>query len=102
MTIQNSLVNSAKQKGEYYLMILEHPDTISMGVRSKTSEILIGPEKISELKISIQHSDRGGQTTFHSPGQLIAYPIVDLKKIGLIAKSNNLWSRNANRNMGKN
>ena len=35
MTIQNSLVNSIKQKGEYYLMILEHPDTISMGVRSK-------------------------------------------------------------------
>ena len=86
MTIQNSLVNSAKQKGEYYLMILEHPDTISMGVRSKTSEILIGPEKISELKISIHHSDRGGQTTFHSPGQLIAYPIVDLKKINIQPK----------------
>lgn len=86
MTIQNSLVNSTKQNGEFHLMLLEHPDTISMGVRSETSEILTDLEKISKLKISIQNSDRGGQTTFHNLGQLVAYPIIDLKKINMKPK----------------
>lgn len=86
MTIQNSLVNSTKQNGEFHLMLLEHPDTISMGVRSETSEILTDLEKISKLKISIQNSDRGGQTTFHNPGQLVAYPIIDLNKINMKPK----------------
>ncbi len=86
MAIQNSLVNSAKQKGEFHLMLLEHPDTISMGIRSEISEILTDLEKISELKISIHNSDRGGQTTFHSPGQLVAYPIIDLRKINIKPK----------------
>jgi lipoate-protein ligase B len=68
------------------LLILEHPPTVTLGVRGKASDLLISPEEMTERGVAVHHADRGGEATFHGPGQVVCYPIVDLKALGLSAR----------------
>jgi lipoate-protein ligase B len=68
------------------LLILEHPPTVTLGVRGKASDLLISPEEMSRRGVAVHHVDRGGEATFHGPGQIVCYPIVDLKALGLSAR----------------
>ena len=61
------------------LLLLEHPHVYTLGRRGKTSDILASPQKLSELGVDVHYIDRGGEVTYHGPGQLVAYPIVDLR-----------------------
>jgi lipoate-protein ligase B len=72
--------------GPDVLLILEHPSTVTLGVRGKVSDLLISPEDMSERGVAVHHVDRGGEATFHGPGQVVCYPIVDLKALGLSAR----------------
>jgi lipoyl(octanoyl) transferase len=72
--------------GPDVLLILEHPLTVTLGVRGKASDLLIPPEELSRRGVALHRSDRGGEATFHGPGQLVCYPIVDLKSLGLSAR----------------
>ncbi len=72
--------------GPDVLLILEHPPTVTHGVRGKASDLLISPEEMSERGVAVHHVDRGGEATFHGPGQVVCYPIVDLKALGLSAR----------------
>ncbi len=61
------------------LLLLEHPHTYTLGKTADEGN-LIGSEKyLSENKISIYDIDRGGDITYHGPGQIVGYPIIDLK-----------------------
>jgi lipoate-protein ligase B len=62
------------------LILLEHPPTISLGARSTQTDILVDHQRLRELGVSVFQSDRGGMATYHGPGQLVAYPILDLRK----------------------
>lgn len=64
------------------LLMLEHPPIFTKGRLSKTEHVLLGPEALRDKGISIIETDRGGQVTFHGPGQLVAYPVVDLREWG--------------------
>lgn len=64
------------------LLLLEHPPTYTLGRRSEPSDLLHGPEWYRERGIAICETPRGGKVTYHGPGQLIVYPIVDLRGIG--------------------
>lgn len=64
------------------LLLLEHPSTYTLGRRSDPSDLLHDPDWYRERGVAICDSPRGGKVTFHGPGQLIAYPIVDLRGIG--------------------
>jgi lipoate-protein ligase B len=68
------------------LLILEHPPTVTLGVRGKPSDLLISSEALRERGVALYRSDRGGEATFHGPGQVVCYPIVDLKALGLSAR----------------
>ena len=61
------------------LLLLEHPHVYTLGRRGKASDILASPEKLSELEAEVHYIDRGGEVTYHGPGQLVAYPIVSLR-----------------------
>ena len=64
------------------LMLLEHPPVYSRGRRSKPEELPMGASWYETQGIEVIDTDRGGLVTYHGPGQLVAYPIVDLAPMG--------------------
>jgi lipoate-protein ligase B len=65
------------------LLLLEHPHVYTLGRRGSLADILAGADELSRLGVEVHHTDRGGQVTYHGPGQLVGYPIVDLRTIGI-------------------
>ncbi|MDH3607436.1 MAG: lipoyl synthase [Acidimicrobiia bacterium] len=61
-----------------YLLLLEHPPTYTIGRNGDGSNLLITPEVLDDFGAELFHVDRGGDITFHGPGQLVGYPIVQL------------------------
>lgn len=64
------------------LLLLEHPHVYTLGRRGKQSDILVNGEVLSGLGVQTYATDRGGETTYHGPGQLVGYPIVNLRRWG--------------------
>ena len=68
-----------------YIFLLEHYPTITLGKHAKIGNVLLAEEDLSRLGIGIYKTERGGDVTYHGPGQIIAYPLLDLEyhKIGV-------------------
>ena len=64
------------------LLLLEHPHVYTLGRRGSPSDILATPEMLSQRGVQVHHIDRGGEATYHGPGQLVGYPIVNLRAWG--------------------
>jgi lipoyl(octanoyl) transferase len=64
------------------LLLLEHPPVYTRGRRSKPEELPMGAEWYEAQGIEVLDTDRGGLVTYHGPGQLVAYPIVQLRGYG--------------------
>ena len=61
------------------ILILEHPPTFTIGKSGSLENILVSQAYLAEEGISLFFTDRGGDVTYHGPGQLVAYPIIDLR-----------------------
>ena len=64
------------------LLTLEHPHVYTKGRLSKESDVLLPEEALAAKGIPVYETDRGGQVTYHGPGQLVVYPIVNLRDWG--------------------
>ncbi|MDZ4800425.1 MAG: lipoyl(octanoyl) transferase LipB [Bryobacteraceae bacterium] len=78
--IQQRLVEQRKQGLiPDQLLFVEHPHVITMGRNGNAANMLAGEEALRQLGIEFHHTNRGGDVTYHGPGQIVGYPIFDLK-----------------------
>jgi lipoyl(octanoyl) transferase len=89
LQLQRTLLEMRKsQRIENTLLLLEHPPVITLGRNARLANVLAPPEFLAQRGVELFDIDRGGDVTFHGPGQLVAYPIVDLRsfepKVGAV------------------
>lgn len=65
------------------LLLLEHDHTYTIGRRGLHTDIYLNPHQLTHMKIKKAETDRGGEVTYHGPGQLVAYPIVNIRNLGM-------------------
>ena len=63
------------------ILSLEYPNIFTIGKSGKKSDILLSQEEMNSKGIKVYESNRGGEITYHGPGQIIYYPIINLKKL---------------------
>lgn len=64
-----------------YFIYVEHPHVYTLGRHGKTDNLLISEQLLSKINASFVQTDRGGDITYHGPGQIVGYPILDLMKL---------------------
>ena len=85
LTLQRELVaaRASEVLDKDMVLLLEHPAVFTIGRRGGIENIRVSNEFLKKINIPIIQIERGGNITFHGPGQLVVYPIVDLKKAKL-------------------
>ena len=70
------------RSGDDRLLLLEHPHVYTVGRNGDGSNLLAGPDRLVELGATVEFVDRGGDITYHGPGQLVGYPIFAVPRLG--------------------
>jgi lipoyl(octanoyl) transferase len=80
LRLQDQLVALRKEEkiGDV-LLLLEHSSVITLGRNAKAANVVASPELLSQRGVELFECDRGGDVTFHGPGQIVGYPIFDLR-----------------------
>ncbi len=81
--LQNRLVNERGAGAIDRLLLLEHPPIYTLGSSGHEDYVLLSPEELARRGIDVLRVDRGGDVTYHGPGQLIGYPILQLERDNL-------------------
>jgi lipoyl(octanoyl) transferase len=68
----------AAGSGPERLLLLEHPHVYTLGRNARPGDVLLGEAELAGRGVAVATTDRGGQVTYHGPGQLVGYPILDL------------------------
>ncbi len=80
---ENLLAKRIAEEIQDSLILLEHPPTITTGRKGNTENLLVRKEYLEKHGVSFVHASRGGDITFHGPGQIVGYPILNLKNHGM-------------------
>jgi lipoyl(octanoyl) transferase len=78
LLLQAEAARRVANGGPEELLLLEHEPVFTLGRNASTADILFTPERCRELGIAVRETNRGGKVTYHGPGQLVVYPILDL------------------------
>lgn len=78
--------NANRERSEYeqaptdnYLLLCEHPPVVTLGKSGDPGNLLASPEQLKNYGATYVNTNRGGDITFHGPGQLVVYPVIDLE-----------------------
>lgn len=86
-SLQKRLVaERAAEAIEDQLLLLEHPAVLTLGRGSDPVHILASADALEARGIAVERTERGGEVTYHGPGQLVAYPIIRLHERGLLVR----------------
>jgi lipoyl(octanoyl) transferase len=74
-----SLANNEQLSTNNYLLFCEHPHVYTLGKSGDENNLLVKKENLHEIEATYYHINRGGDITYHGPGQIVVYPIIDLE-----------------------
>ena len=82
------LLVAKRHKGEILdtLIICQHPPVITLGKRTPKSDLLVSEELLASRGVKLVRTDRGGKATYHGPGQIVIYPVISLRELGIGVK----------------
>lgn len=83
LKLQGDLAAEVQAGGQDAALLLQHRPVYTIGKRGALSDFKQTPEQLQALGIDVVHAPRGGEVTFHGPGQLVLYPVVQLRRLGL-------------------
>ena len=81
LKLQKKFIEQSRDAGSCYLLGLEHESVITLGLGAKDEDVLVPFHILEQKNIEVIWVKRGGKVTCHSPGQIVIYPIVPLKKL---------------------
>src|SRR5580700_1231417 len=80
LRLQQQLIDlRKKEKIDDVLLLLEHAPVITLGRNAKAANVIASPDLLAQRGVELFECDRGGDVTFHGPGQIVGYPIFDLR-----------------------
>ncbi len=80
--LQQRIAERVRCGGGESLVLLEHPPTYTLGARGNAEHLLLSHEALASRGAEVHRTDRGGDVTFHGPGQLVGYPIINIRRYG--------------------
>ena len=103
LKLQQQLVALRKEEkiGDV-LLLLEHSPVITLGRNAKAANVVASPDLLKKRGVELFDCDRGGDVTFHGPGQIVGYPIFDLRRFAYSSANSNPLSSRAEENDSKN
>ena len=81
--LNQNLAEHARTITPGYLLFVEHPPVYTLGKSGETHNLLLNSAQLADKQISFYKTNRGGDITFHGPGQLVGYPILDLENFAM-------------------
>ena len=75
--------NELQQTTDNYFIFTEHPHVYTLGKSGKKEHLLLSEEEMNDKKVQFIQTNRGGDITYHGPGQIVGYPIIDLDNFDL-------------------
>jgi lipoyl(octanoyl) transferase len=76
---ENRTLNELQKSTENFLIFCEHPHVFTLGKSGKEDNLLVKQDQLHTINATYYHINRGGDITYHGPGQIVGYPIIDLE-----------------------